>query len=698
MSIDVSQFVQTFLEESFEGLDVMEAQLLDLQGGDVEAVNTIFRAAHSIKGGAGTFGFAAVGEFTHGVETLLDEMRSGHRSATPELVKLLLESVDCIREMLQAARDGAEVDTTRIATVGAAIEASLGQGNDTGEAATEADDRDPAPGEARVSTGWHIRFVPEPEVLRTGNDPLRLFAALEELGPLQVHSDLDRLPLFADMDAEACWLAWDLRLEGDASREAVAEIFEWVEDQCELRIEPLLDEYGAHAEDGASESVSPAPPDSAAGTGTAVPVAPVTATGGKSRAASESSSIRVNIDKIDALINMVGELVITQSMLSQVGERLDSGTGANTLPYLEKLLEGLSQLERNTRELQESVMGIRMLPISFAFNRFPRMVHDLSAKLGKQVQLKLSGEQTELDKTVMEKIGDPLVHLVRNSIDHGIEIPEVRLAAGKPAGGEVHLNAFHKGGNIIIQISDDGAGLNRERILNKAMERGLVAPGQTLSDEQIHDLIFAPGFSTAEQVSDVSGRGVGMDVVRKNIKALGGSVEVQSRPGAGSTFTIRLPLTLAILDGQLVEVDGERYVVPLISIVESIQVRPGFVKSVAERRQVYRLRDEYIPILFLDALLGAGARPERQLADSLLVVVEAEGQKLALVVDDLLGQQQVVIKALETNFRRVEGLSGATILGDGTVALILDASGLMTLDKQSGGQLSWRPAQAHEAA
>ncbi|WP_018953816.1 chemotaxis protein CheA [Thioalkalivibrio sulfidiphilus] len=698
MSIDVSQFVQTFLEESFEGLDVMEAQLLDLQGDDVEAVNTIFRAAHSIKGGAGTFGFAAVGEFTHGVETLLDEMRSGHRSATPELVKLLLESVDCIREMLQAARDGAEVDAARIATVGAAIEASLGKG----EAASA--DGEAAHGEVNVSSGWHIRFVPEPEVLRTGNDPLRLFAALEELGPLQVQCDLDRLPPFADMDAEACWLAWDLRLEGDASREAVAEVFEWVEDQCELLIEPLREDEGAGAEEDAPESVSP-PPVSGATSGTPVPIAsvpgsavPASAASAKSRPATESSSIRVNIDKIDALINMVGELVITQSMLSQVGERLEGSAGADNLPCLEKLLEGLAQLERNTRELQESVMGIRMLPISFAFNRFPRMVHDLGAKLGKQVQLKLSGEQTELDKTVMEKIGDPLVHLVRNSIDHGIETPEVRVAAGKPAAGEVHLNAFHKGGNIVIQISDDGAGLNRDRILNKAVERGLVAPDQVLSDEQIHDLIFAPGFSTAEQVSDVSGRGVGMDVVRKNIKALGGSVEVQSRPGEGSTFTIRLPLTLAILDGQLVEVDGERYVVPLISIVESIQVRPEFVKSVAERRLVYRLRDEYIPILFLDALLGAGARPERQLTDSLLVVVEAEGQKLALVVDDLLGQQQVVIKALETNFRRVEGLSGATILGDGTVALILDVSGLMTLDKQAGGQPGWRPSREHEAA
>ncbi len=689
MSIDVSQFTQTFLEESFEGLDAMESQLLELQQDDVEGIHTIFRVVHSIKGGAGTFGFAAVGDFTHGLETLLDGMRAGQPSPTPELIKLLLDAVDCIRAMLQAVRDGLDVDAEQIARVDAAIHAALGDGEAAGTFGKER-----AEGTLSGVAGWKIRFVPEPDILRSGNDPLRLFSALEELGPLEVSCNTARLPSFEQLDPECCWLAWDLLLHADVDRQAVEEHFEWVEDQCELVVEPLLLPLAEAAADTGGDSSTPeqAPPTNVQEPASSPAVSP------KARARTESGSIRVDIDKIDSLINMVGELVITQSMLSQVGERLEADGVTAQSACLEKLAEGLTQLERNTRELQESVMGIRMLPIRFAFNRFPRMVHDLGERLGKQVRLKVSGEQTELDKTVMEKIGDPLVHLVRNSIDHGIEVPEARVAAGKAPQGEVHLNAFHRGGNIVIEISDDGAGLDSERILAKAIERGLATPDEGLSEEQIHDLIFAPGFSTADQVSDISGRGVGMDVVRKNIKALGGAVDVVSSKGQGSTFTIRLPLTLAILDGQLVQVNGERYVIPLVSIVESIQVREDAVKSIAERRLLYRLRDEYIPVLFLDSLIGDGERRARRLTDSLLVVVEADGQKLALAVDDLLGQQQVVIKALEANFRRVDGLSGATILGDGMVALILDVSGLMELDRRSAGGTHWQHSKDHQVA
>ena len=326
-------------------------------------------------------------------------------------------------------------------------------------------------------------------------------------------------------------------------------------------------------------------------------------------------------------------------------------------------------------------MRIRMLPISFAFQRFPRLVHDLSSKLGKKIELKLSGEQTELDKTVMEKIGDPLVHLVRNSIDHGIEVPEVRRAAGKSETGMVHLNAYHQGGNIVIEITDDGAGLNREKILSKARERNIITADEILTDDQVSDLIFQPGFSTADQVSDVSGRGVGMDVVRKNIRSLGGAVEVKSRPGEGSKFIIRLPLTLAILDGQLIQIGNETYIIPLVSIVESIQVQPNRVNVVAGRGEIYKLREEFIPIARLYHMFGVEPKVT-SLKDGLLVVVETDGQKMALFVDELLGQQQVVIKSLESNFRKVEGLSGATILGDGTVALILDISGLASLHRK----------------
>jgi len=428
---------------------------------------------------------------------------------------------------------------------------------------------------------------------------------------------------------------------------------------------------------------SPAPKPSPAAAQPSVkkpePVAKKSATEGRKAASSSGTgetSIRVSIDKVDELINTVGELVITQSMLGQFGEVENL-----TNEHLDKLRDGLSQLERNTRELQESVMRIRMLPISFTFQRFPRLVHDLSNQLGKKVELKMSGEQTELDKTVMEKIGDPLVHLVRNSMDHGIESPDARIAAGKPAMGLVHLNAYHQGGNIVIEIKDDGGGLNKDKILAKARSSGLVAEDEHLSDEQIHDLIFQPGFSTADKVSDVSGRGVGMDVVRRNIRSLGGTVDVKSKQGEGSTFTIRLPLTLAILDGQLIRVGQEIYIVPLVSIIESVQVKKEKVNVISGRGEVYKLRDDYIPIVRLYHVFGLKA-DSISLDKGLLVVVEAEGKKVAMFVDELLAQQQVVIKSLETNYKKVEGLSGATILGDGTVALILDITGLFDLSKK----------------
>ena len=397
-------------------------------------------------------------------------------------------------------------------------------------------------------------------------------------------------------------------------------------------------------------------------------------------ASSESTSIRVSIEKIDELINTVGELVITQSILSQLMVNMDG-------PQSEQLRNGLGHLERQMRALQESVMRVRMLPISFVFNRFPRMVRDLSQKLGKRIELKMTGEQTELDKTVLEKIGDPLVHLVRNSLDHGIESIEKRRAAGKPEAGTIHLNAYHKGGNIIVEVIDDGAGLNRERIMAKARERGLIGPDEELSDDRIYNLIFQPGFSTAEKVTDVSGRGVGMDVVRRNIMELGGNVQIFSNADHGSTVRIRLPLTLAILDGQLVRVGREVYVIPLVSIVETIQIRREQINSVAGgRAELLRLRDECIPIIRLYQLFEVEA-DTTELDDGLLTIVESDGQRIGIFVDELQAQQQVVIKSLETNFRQLTGISGATMLGDGRVALILDVPGLIALfesrEKQS---------------
>jgi len=664
MTVDVSQFHQVFFEESLEHLANMESALLQLEGGgnDPEVVNVIFRGAHSIKGGGATFGFQAVAEFTHLVETLLERIRSGKTAISPEIIAVLLESVDALRDMIGALQTGADGDATRNAALQRQLaEVLAGAGETSPHASNEA--RAAPPTACPVDAGWRIQFRPHRHFFRTGNDPYRILRELSALGRLEVRADISTLPPLLEMDPEECYLAWELVLQGHIARAEIDEIFAWVEGDCDLSIDPLATpNQPASAMTTAEVRHSDDKPASQVAERRA----------GQERRQAEGESIRVSIEKIDTIINMVGELVITQSMLSQVGAAVHGLNDA----AMECLRDGLAQLERNTRELQEGVMRIRMLPISFAFSRFPRLVHDLSSKLGKKVELKLSGEQTELDKTVMEKIGDPLVHLVRNALDHGIEAPDVRRAQGKPEVGEIHLDAYHQGGNIVIEVSDDGAGLNRERIVAKARERGLLPADGEIDEERIIDLIFDPGFSTAETVSDVSGRGVGMDVVRRNIRDLGGNVEVTSESGRGSRFTIRLPLTLAILDGQLVRVGNQVYITPLVSIVESLQVRRERVNVVAGRAEVYRLRDEYIPIMDLRKVFGINGAVSN-LAESLLVVVEGDGKKVGLVVDDLLGQQQVVIKSLESNFKPVQGISGATILGDGMVALILDAGQLV---------------------
>jgi two-component system chemotaxis sensor kinase CheA len=787
MSIDLSQFHQVFFEESFEGLDAMEASLMELdpQEIDSETINTIFRAAHSIKGGSATFGFSVVADFTHILETLLDEVRSGTRGLSRDDIDLYLQSVDCLRDLLTALQDKEEPDTTQSDELKASFEAIL-----NGDSVAEAELPEPAVNESVVQNTpvdsvasesvWSIRFIPGGDVLRTGNEPLRMFRELRDLGSLQISAICKNVPAFAEMDAENCYLGWDIVLTGNASEEAINEVFEWVVDESLIELsevsgssvsnwdihfkpgedvlrtgnEPLriireLAEYGTltsvadvscvpgwseinsetcylawqltlsdkatkeqideafewvvdeadlkitHSSQGVSvnsaessvlaeQSVSPVVeavtpitkpvvaeivPPSVEPSSTAEPVKKAAV----KKSSGESTSIRVGIDKIDSLINMVGELVITQSMLGQLG-------GEFEMSSLPKLIEGLGQLEQNTRELQESVMRIRMLPISFAFSRFPRMVRDLSRRLDKNINLILQGENTELDKTVMEKIGDPLVHLVRNSVDHGIEMPADRLAAGKSETGEILLNAYHQGGNVVIDITDDGKGLDKKRLVAKAIEKGLILERDALSmtDDQVHDLIFQPGFSTAKEVSDVSGRGVGMDVVRRNIQELNGTVEITSKEGQGSRITIRLPLTLAILDGQLVRVGTDVYIFPLVSIVESLQAKSEMLSHVAGGCDVFRLRDEYVPVIRLFDIFNIKADTE-VLEDSLLVVVESEGEKVGILVDELEAQQQVVIKSLEQNYQRVEGVSGATILGDGTVALILDIPGLVKL-------------------
>ncbi len=674
MSIDITQFHGVFFEESFEGLEVMESRLLelDLESPDEEEINEIFRAAHSIKGGSGSFGFTDVADFTHVMETLLDQVREGSRSLSEPHRDLLLTSVDCLNAMLSEQRDEGSINMEPVKLVMAELEELLGA--DPSDSSEAVSSNSPKPVGKRT---WQIHVKTDPVILQTGNDPSRLFRELATLGDLTIEADFSGLPEFSNMDPTLCYIHWSLTLIGEVDEAQIQEIFEWVEDEVDLSIkcdEPEVSEV---------QDPLPTAVKSQDKTPTTSKKKPVKKPGSK-----ETSSIRVGIDKVDQLINMVGELVITQSMLSEVGESVDNND-------LDRLRDGLEQLERNTRELQESVMQIRMLPISFSFNRFPRLVHDVSSKLGKQVELVMKGEQTELDKTVLEKIGDPLVHLVRNSLDHGIETPDIRTAAGKPETGVLELSAFHQGGNIIIKIKDDGAGLNTEKIRSIAIEKGVITEDQQLDKQSIDELIFAAGFSTADAVSDLSGRGVGMDVVRRNIEDLGGNVELRSEVGVGTTFTIRLPLTLAILDGQLVRIGDHSYIIPLISIIESLPIEKRFVKSLSGKGELYQLRDDFLPIVRLHKVFNIGAEFD-DLDQGILVIAETDGQPVALYVDELLGQQQVVIKSLETNYARIEGFSGATILGNGSVGLIVDVPGAVRKAHRSD-HVSKRNNQRHVA-
>jgi two-component system chemotaxis sensor kinase CheA len=676
MTLDLTQFHETFFEESFEALGSMEAALLKLSAGeaDAELINTIFRVAHSIKGGSATFGFADVAAFTHTLETLLDQLRSAQRQVQSNIIDVLLRSVDVLRDMLTATQRKQPSDPALTAGLHAELQAimkspagAIGGGGADG----------------RVIAGWRIGLVPGPLMMEHGNDPLRMMRELATLGTLVTRVDAGKVLTLAELDPEVCLLCWQMELRTDAERSAVEQIFEWAEGECTLSLEPLSPVAATHG--GPSSAASPPAVPAAATAAAAAKVAataaaasgPVAAAALKTRptpevvrsGSGEGGSIRVSIEKIDELLNSVGELVITQSVCSQLAAVLEGRQA-------DELRNALVQFERHLRSLQESVMRVRMLPIASIFNRFPRMIRDLGQRLGKKMQLKMSGDQTELDKTVLEKIGDPLVHLVRNAVDHGIEMPDKRRAAGKDEQGTISLHAYHKGGNVIVEVSDDGAGLQRDKILAKARERGLVGADEELSDDKILNLIFAPGFSTAELVSDVSGRGVGMDVVRRNINEIGGHVQLYSTPGKGSTVRIRLPLTLAILDGQLTRVGREIYIVPIVSIVETIQIKRDQISSLAQKAELFRLRDEYIPIIRLYELFGVQA-DNTDLLNGLLMIVEADGKRVGLFVDELLSQQQVVIKSLETNFRQVTALAGATMLGDGRVALILDIPGVI---------------------
>ena len=700
MSIDMSQFHQVFFEECFEGLEAMESGLLNLNAGDIdsEVINTIFRGAHSIKGGSGTFGFNEVAEFTHIMETLLDQMRDGRRPVTQPAVDVLLGSVDCLRAMLTAIQGDDNIDSVSVVIYKSALELEL---NGPAKESSLSISKNIAVAEEEIEVvdngveateqGWSIAFSPYLDLLKTGNDPVRLFRELAELGVFTASVNTRDIPDFADIDPEECNLSWTLKLLGESTLEEINEIFTWVEGDCELDIQALiknetksiLPTKKIKPEEPAIESLEPSFTPSEANhydihkSANIINTSRVDA-GGEllvDRRSGASNSIRVDTAKIDALINIVGEVVITQSMLGLIGENF-------SMDQLPQLKRGLSQLERHTRDMQQSVMNIRMLPINFVFSRFPRLVHDISAKLNKKIDLKLVGENTEVDKAVVELINDPLVHLIRNSLDHGIEMPAERIASGKPEVGTIELKAYHRGGHIVIEIIDDGRGLDKNKLISKAIEKGLINEGNILNDKQAFELIFMPSFSTAESVTDISGRGVGMDVVRKNIQALGGNIEILSELAIGTTISIHLPLTLAIIDGQSVAVGEETYIVPLVSIIESVNITEDMLNKVAGKGETFRLRNQYIPIIRMHEIFNVQPKSNIRTNEGVIVVVERQGVLCGLFVDELLGPHQVVVKSLETNYRRIDGVSGATILGDGSVALILDVAGIVRLSNR----------------
>jgi two-component system chemotaxis sensor kinase CheA len=659
--MDISDFYQTFFDEADELLADMEQHLLDLvpEAPDSEQLNAIFRAAHSIKGGAGTFGFTILQETTHLMENLLDEARRGEMQLNTDIINLFLETKDIMQEQLDAYKSSAEPDAASFEYICNALRQLALEAK--GEVAVAA-----APA-AKLSV---VDAVAAQDAAPA--QPAKLRVVLSRLKEGEVNlleEELGNLATLSNVVKGQDSLAATLD-DGISQDDIVAVLCFVIEaDQIAFETETASAEVPAEAEEVAV-AVAPAAPALKA-----VPKESAAPARGEKPAArsSESTSIRVAVEKVDQLINLVGELVITQSMLAQRSNELDPVTHGD-------LITSMGQLQRNARDLQESVMSIRMMPMEYVFSRFPRLVRDLAGKLNKQIELTLMGSSTELDKSLIERIIDPLTHLVRNSLDHGIELPENRVAAGKSPVGNLILSAEHQGGNICIEVTDDGAGLNRERILAKAISQGM-AVNENMTDEEVGMLIFAPGFSTAEQVTDVSGRGVGMDVVKRNIQEMGGHVEIQSKQGSGTTIRILLPLTLAILDGMSVKVADEVFILPLNAVMESLQPREEDLHPLAGGERVLEVRGEYLPLVELWKVFEVdGAKTEA--TQGIVVILQSAGRRYALLVDQLIGQHQVVVKNLESNYRKVPGISAATILGDGSVALIVDVSALQGLNRE----------------
>jgi two-component system chemotaxis sensor kinase CheA len=718
----------TFFQECEEQLAELESGLLAMEGGDQdpETINAVFRAVHSIKGGAGAFSLESLIRFAHVFETALDEMRSGRLAATADVLKTMLRAADVLADLVRAAHAGNEEEHPAQAALSEELKVMSGGAHDESEAgeddwgdfefkpmAVEVD----APAAPAGPSGYVVTFKPRADLYAKANEAALLLRELGRLGETHVELDAHAVPPLNELDPEASYLAWTITVTGDVEESAIREVFEWVDGDCELEIAVLSGEATA-SDDGFDlaalmAQVSDAPPavvsETTGETDVASliaalapvsepakpvaeapkpaappsPLAPVAANadtspdaqaGGQMRKTEAGATIRVDLDRVDRLIDLVGELVINQAVLSQ--RVLEAG-----LARASAVAMGLDELEQLTREIQDSVMAIRAQPVKSVFQRMPRLVREVAAMTGKPVRLVTEGEGTEVDKTVIERLADPLTHMIRNAIDHGLESPEKRAAAGKPAEGVVKLAAFHRSGRIVIEVSDDGGGINRERVKGIAIEKGLIGAEAMLSDEEIDNLIFMPGFSTAAEVSDISGRGVGMDVVRRSIQALGGRINITSRPGKGSTFTMSLPLTLAVLDGMVVSAQGQTLVAPITAIVETLQPKAEEVHSLGGHARVISIRGGFVPLIDVGMALGYRREPLDATQGVALLIEGEGGSRAALLVDAIQGQRQVVIKSLEANYRQVPGVAAATILGDGRVALILDIDTIVSVSR-----------------
>jgi len=706
---------ETFFQECEEQLAELEAGLLAMEEGDSdpETINAVFRAVHSIKGGAGAFSLEALIRFAHVFETALDEMRSGRLAPSGEVLKTMLRAADVLADLVRAAHDDDSSDDPRAAALVEELKAMSGGAEDTSESEEDWGDFEFKPqviafDAPAAPAGYVVRFKPRADLYAKANEAALLLRELTRLGEAQIELDAHDVPPLADLDPEAAYLAWTVTLTGDADETTIREVFEFVDGDCELDVQPIADGDGGGdggealpafdlsallakvQQDGANDPpliVQPDEPETApaAAIPPPPPAAPVTppppandphpdAQGPGARKAAEGATIRVDLERVDRMIDLVGELVINQAVLAQ--RVMEAG-----LARASAVAVGLDELEQLTREIQDSVMAIRAQPVKSVFQRIPRLVREVSAMTGKPVRLVTEGEGTEVDKTVIERLADPLTHMIRNAIDHGLESPEKRAAAGKPAEGVVRLSAAHRSGRIVIEVSDDGGGINRERVKAIAVEKGLISAEATLSDEEIDNLIFMPGFSTASEISEVSGRGVGMDVVRRSIQALGGRINITSKPDKGSTFTMSLPLTLAVLDGMVVSVSGQTLVAPITAIVETLQPKAEDVHSLGGHARVISIRGGFVPLIDVGLALNYRADPLPATQGVALLIEGEGGARAALLVDAIQGQRQVVIKSLEANYRQVPGVAAATILGDGRVALILDIDTIVAVSR-----------------